>query len=311
MNYRSLFTATLQTTGMFVAGFLIPLLGQAVALFSPVPLILLYARSGRREGWTGLLASCLIAGLLGGWQTAGAFFLTFGVMTATVGEGMRRQWKPEWIALTGGILPVVALAAATAYYFAGTGTNAVTAVEEYLKSSMVRAAEVYTGLGLTETASFISSVSDTFIRYLVRLLPGIIIATSVFQAACCYGVARSILLRNPGQAPQSAPSLALWHAPDAWVWGLISSLGLVLVPGETAFFTGCNLAILFAVVYLVQGVAVADYYLRRLRVQPFMRGLLHTLILALPSVVFVVALGVVDIWADFRKVREPLQPEKI
>jgi hypothetical protein len=38
-----------------------------------------------------------------------------------------------------------------------------------------------------------------------------------------------------------------------------------------------------------------------------MRGLIIVLILALPSIVFVITLGIVDIWADFRKVRAPLQ----
>ena len=53
--------------------------------------------------------------------------------------------------------------------------------------------------------------------------------------------------------------------------------------------------------------AIVDHYLRKARIQPFMRGMIHTLILALPSIVFVIALGMVDIWADFRKLRGPMQ----
>jgi hypothetical protein len=40
--------------------------------------------------------------------------------------------------------------------------------------------------------------------------------------------------------------------------------------------------------------------------RPLVRGVVHTLILALPSIVFVIAAGIVDIWADFRKVRGPV-----
>ena len=139
---------------------------------------------------------------------------------------------------------------------------------------------------------------------LVRLIPGITVATSVFQAACCYGLSRAIVLRRPGQALPNLnrTTLAQWHAPDVWVWGLIIGLTL-MVPNASVRWTGWNLAIVYAVVYLTQGVAIVDHYLRKGRIQPFMRGMIHTLILALPSIVFVIALGVVDIWADFRKLR--------
>jgi hypothetical protein len=128
------------------------------------------------------------------------------------------------------------------------------------------------------------------------------------QAACCFGIARTLLMRTPGadQAPVQS-SLAAWHAPDSWVWGLIAALALIVVPQKTAQLAGWNLAILFAVVYLAQGSAIVDHFLRKATIKAFGRGLILALVLALPSIVFVIALGIVDIWADFRKVRVPAQ----
>jgi uncharacterized protein YybS (DUF2232 family) len=308
MNYRSIFLATVQTTALFVAGFVIPVLGQLVAVFAPVPLIILALREGRQTALIALLASTVFTGILFGWHAGGIFFFSFGLMATGISEGLRRQWKPEAAALLGGLLPVFALTVVTAYYFLNLGKNPVTVVETYLKDSMTEAAKLYTQLGLTEMSSAINSLSDTFVHNLVRLIPGITIATSVFQAACCYGLSRGIVLRRPGAAPSlNRTTLALWSAPDVWVWGLIVGLALIMVPGETARLTGWNLAIIYTVVYLTQGVAIVDHYLRKGRIQPFMRGMIHTLILALPSIVFVIALGVVDIWADFRKLRGPVR----
>jgi ABC-type spermidine/putrescine transport system permease subunit II len=59
-------------------------------------------------------------------------------------------------------------------------------------------------------------------------------------------------------------------------------------------------------VYLAQGAAIIDFYLRKVRIRPFMRGLILAVILAMPSIVFAIALGIVDIWADFRKARGPV-----
>lgn len=308
MNYRPVFIAIIRTVALFLSGFVIPVLGQIIALFTPVPLMLLYVRSGKAEGFISLAASCVIIDLLGNWHLSAVFLLSFGLMAIGTAEGMSRNWRPESSVLLGGLLPAVILALVAGFYFSAIGKNPITVIEQYLRSTLSEAAEFYTKLGLAEMSAVITSLSDGFVYYLVRLIPGITIATSLFQAACCYGLARVIMARKPDNARSLSPSpLAAWHAPDVWVWGLIAGLGLILMHDETARFIGWNLGIVYAVLYLTQGVAVVDHYLQRVRIKPFIRVLLHTLILALPSIVFVIALGVVDIWADFRKVRGQVQ----
>jgi len=307
MNFRAVFFATLQTTGLFASAFIIPLLGQMLALITPVPLILASVRYGRREGLATLGASSVLVLALGGWQAAAVLLFSFGLIAIGIAEGMRRQMRPEKIALLGGLLPIAVVGAIIVFYLVRVGKNPIGAVEEYLRESIAEAAALYTRMGLADTAVMIKSLSDSFVHYLARLMAGITIATSVMQAAFCYGVSRTIISRkDPAQAAGQAP-LAAWHAPDAWVWGLIAALALVVLPNETARIAGWNLAILFAVVYLAQGTAVVEHFLRRGHVGPFMRGLIIVLILALPSIVFVITLGIVDIWADFRKVRTPVQ----
>jgi uncharacterized protein YybS (DUF2232 family) len=225
-------------------------------------------------------------------------------MALGTAEGMRRRMKPERIALLGGLLPIAVVGAALAFYLLKVGRNPFTEVDAYLRETIATAAKTYSELGLKEMATMITSIPDAFVHYLARLLPGITIATSVVQAACCYGIVRAIIARNKGTEPGEAP-LTAWHAPDPWVWGLIAALAFIVVPLEAMRITGWNLAILFAVVYLAQGIAVVEHYLRRARVKTFMRGLIIGLVLAMPSIVFVIALGVVDIWADFRTVRGP------
>ena len=308
MNFRAVFFATLQTTGLFAAGFIIPLLGQMLALITPVPLILASIRYGRREGLAALGASCVLVLALGGWQAAAILLFSFGLIAIGIAEGMRRQMKPEKIALLGGLLPIAVVGVIIVFYLVRVGKNPIGAVEEYLRESIAEAAALYTRMGLADTAVMIKSISDSFVHYMARLMPGITIATSVIQAAFCYGVSRTIISRKDGPAPAAGQaSLAVWYAPDAWVWGLIAALALVVLPTETSRLAGWNLAILFAVVYLAQGTAIVEHFLRRGHVGPFMRGLIIVLILALPSIVFVITLGIVDIWADFRKVRAPAQ----
>jgi uncharacterized protein YybS (DUF2232 family) len=308
MHYRNLIIATVQTVGLFLAAFVIPLLGQVLALFTPVPLIILSVRHGKEKGLIALVASSAIVAALGGWQLAAILFLSFGLMAIGISEGMRANWKHEQTSLLGGLLPIVVLGVILAVYFSRIGKNPVTVAEDYLRSSLAETAKFYASMKLTDMAAMVSAVSDTFVHYLVRLSPGIIIATSVAQAACCYGIARAVIMRRPGAGPMPVLTpFSLWHAPDSWVWGLIAALALIVVPQETFRFFGWNLAIIFGTVYLAQGTAIADFYLRKIHVKTFARGVILGLVLAMPSIVFVIALGIVDIWADLRKVRVPEQ----
>ncbi len=295
----------MQAAALYLAGLIIPVLGLMAAVFSPVPLILAYVRGSSREGLVSIGISCVLVSVLAGWQSAILFFLAFGLMAIGIGEAMQRRSRPEGAALLGGLLPIAAIGLALAAYFADLGKSPVAAVEEYMRNSLVEAAKLYTSLGLTEAATMITAVSDKFIHYLVRLLPGIVIATSVAQAACCYGLARIVIARKQAPAPDQ-PTLAQWHAPDVWVWGLIATLTCAVIPDETAHIISWNAAVLFGVLYTAQGIAIVEHYFRKAGIHTVVRGLLHALILALPIIVCVTALGVVDIWADFRKVRAPL-----
>jgi uncharacterized protein YybS (DUF2232 family) len=308
MNYKAVLIATIQTVGLFAAGLIIPILGQVLAFFTPVPIMLVSALNSRREGLAVLIASTALSALLGGWEMSLIFFFSFGLMATGTAEGTRRGMKPEQIALIGGLLPAVVIAIMLSFYFIRIGRNPLEYTEAFLRSSITEAAKLYTSMGMTEMASMAASIPDKFIFYLVRLIPGLTVATSLAQAACCYGMSRSILARKHKILSPSGPPFSLWHAPDSWIWGLILSLAFIIVPHETVKLVGWNLAILFAVVYLAQGSAIVDFYLRKARFKPFMRGLVIGLLLALPAIIFIVALGIVDIWADVRKVRGPVQP---
>jgi len=297
MNYRAILIATAQTLGLFVAGLLHPI-GQLLTLFTAVPLIVIYVREGRNNG----LAA------LGGWHTSAVLLLSFGLMAVGAGEGMRRGMRPEQTALLGGLMPVIVVGAALSFYLVKAGKNPVPEIESYLRESIAAAVKTYNDMGLAETATQITSYAETIVHYGVRLIPGITIATSVLQAASSFGIARFFIARKQGTAPALQQArLSEWHAPDTWIWGLITALALVVVPQDAAKVIGWNLSILFGIVYLAQGTAIVDFFLSKTTNRNFLRGL--TIALALifaPAILFVMVLGVMDIWSDFRKVRTPV-----
>jgi len=306
MNYRSTLVAVVQTLALFVSGFFLPIVGW---IFTPIPLVLVMVRTSRTEGLTALGISTLIIIFLGGWHIAFFFLLVFGIIAVCIAESLMRLWKPEFAVLMGGLIPVVIAAAVMAYYFSHIGKDPVAVVESFFQMQRSEAAKLYGGLGLSEMSATISSVPDSSIHFFVLLLPCIVTLTLASVAACCYSLSRSLIVRRPGAGPKLKPLLlASWYAPDSWVWGLIVALTLFLVPTEMARFTGWNLVIIFAALYLVQGIALADYFLRfKIHLNAVIRAIVHIIILILPPLTAgAIVFGIMDIWADFRKVRGPI-----
>lgn len=310
MQFRPIFIAALQSAGLTVAGFVIPILGQIAILFAPVPPVLAAVRQGRKAGFAALgIAGAIVSIVVSGKMVFVFFFLSFGLMAAGLSEGLTRRFKPELAILAGGLLPLAALVAVLVPVLVKAGKDPLVLADEYFRTSIIEAQQLYTQLGLTEVAQMLASVPEQFLHYLVRLSPGIIVATSLLQAAFCYGVARTILLRrDPALSIPSQPTLATWHAPDNWVWGLIVTLALVALTKGAPYFLGLNLALVYVIIYLAQGLCLFEAWLRKARIAVLWRSLIHTLIMTLPPfMAIIIALGVVDIWADFRKVRTPQQ----
>ncbi|HPQ68750.1 MAG TPA: DUF2232 domain-containing protein [bacterium] len=103
-----------------------------------------------------------------------------------------------------------------------------------------------------------------------------------------------------------------WRAPDTAIWAVLGP-GLGLLPylilnllkkdtGDvmTIFYVSLNLLIIGLVPYLIQGLAVMSFFLKRWRLPRFLRGLTYFIILSQGLVPMVAALGLMEFWTDFR-----------
>ena len=299
MDVKKIIAAALWAMGLY----LFPIVREIAGPFAPVPLIILYVRSGRHDGLSAIGLSTAVIFMLVGRQTPFILFLGLGLMAIGAAEGMLKRFKPENTVLLAGMLPVALFSLVATFIFAKSGANPVTALEDFFRLAIDEWVKIYTVMGLKETADAVQAFSVPLIYYLVRLFPSIVIVFAVVQAALCYGLARWLIIRREGPASGPAQtSFAGWHAPDAWVWGLISTLALMVMPSHTVRLVGLNLIVLFFVVYTIQGMALLEYLLKRVSIPALARGFILALILPF-LIVFITALGVVDIWADFRKVR--------
>jgi uncharacterized protein YybS (DUF2232 family) len=67
---------------------------------------------------------------------------------------------------------------------------------------------------------------------------------------------------------------------------------------------GLNVLLLVGLVYLLQGLGVMVFYLNRTSVPPILRGLAYVFLVIQPLFLLgVAALGLFDLWCDFRRTR--------
>jgi uncharacterized protein YybS (DUF2232 family) len=112
-----------------------------------------------------------------------------------------------------------------------------------------------------------------------------------------------LLAKRAGFAPW--PSSRQWRLPDWLIWGVILAMIATLASpaGMSAF--GLNLLLILGLLYFFQGLGVLGSLLDRWSVPPPLQALIYFLfIIQYYGVILIAILGLIDVWADFRRPRE-------
>jgi uncharacterized protein YybS (DUF2232 family) len=100
--------------------------------------------------------------------------------------------------------------------------------------------------------------------------------------------------------------LACWKMPDWVVWFVIAAGAAMIVPEEAVQIAGLNVLIVVLFLYLLQGLSIVQFFFRQKNIPRYLRALFYALIVLYQYLlVFVSAIGLFDIWVDFRKMNRP------
>jgi len=144
---------------------------------------------------------------------------------------------------------------------------------------------------------------ENMASFLEKAYPGIAITVSGLMVV---GLVFMLSLLARGRYTVPGRAFPEWKSPEWLVWILITAGFLVAFVEGIAGTFALNLLVILLPVYFLQGLAVIDCFFRRKAFSPIIRTvgyLLVTLVNPLPMVV--TGIGVFDLWADFRKPKEP------
>lgn len=271
--------------------------GAALALLAlPLPALVVGGVAGvSHAAASSLAAGGLLGGLLG-WSVGMSFLALSGVPAVLAVLMLRRAWRLEPVVsavVAATCLGGAVLAAAAA---PDTGTWAG-AMADAWRSSFDGAVDMYRDLGMSvDQLAEIEGQRDQLTHTILRFLPALLVvgASAVWLA--------NLRISARWAAWPQLQALSRWRTPEWVVW-------LLIVSGFTLFVAHGGVAVvaanLFAVViagYFGQGLAIVSYYFQRFSLPRGLRIATY-LVIALQQVAaaLVVALGVFDLWGDFRQ----------
>ncbi len=308
-NVKEFILGTAITTSLFMIVVLSPVVGFVFSLLAPLPIAFFAWRMGRVAGIAmfslsiGLLAAVF---KIGGFVESLPFFLVLGSAGILIPEVLRRRYGIETTVGLSVAVYLALIAAALFGYSLTVDRSIPEIVRSYVSESIRYSVALYEEIGLPqeqidqlkESAPEVAAwVVNHGLALLVTGVTFFIWLNVLGMRLLCQG-------RDP-EFPDFG-DLACWKMPDWVVWFVIAAGAAMIVPEEAVQIAGLNVLIVALFLYLLQGLSIVQFFFRQKNIPRYLRALFYALIVLYQYLlVFVSAVGLFDIWVDFRKMNRP------
>ena len=160
------------------------------------------------------------------------------------------------------------------------------------------------GADSAETREIVLSTLHQAQQMLPDVLPSLLLIPLAGSIWLTLAAGNRLIERTCGR--RLWPDLPSWRVPEPFVWvGIISGF-LVLIGSSEIYVAGLNSVILCGLIYALQGFSICSYFMLKWNVSIFFKLFFYVVLLCQSfALVLLAALGVVDVWADFRKLNLP------
>ena len=283
-----------------------PLVGLGTALLTPLPVMIVCHRWDARGGILVVLIVSLITSAVFNPFLGAVFFTEFGLM------GLFLYYWVEERGLSwdrGILLSSIIVLAALVLVVTVQSKMAAVGVADWMKDEIRETGRHVLGASVPDTTTTPqSSVVDLewLTNFTLRILPALMILTVWLEGILNVALLTWFTNRFLPSHRRSVmkPEFALWVFPDRLVWGGILGGFLMVTRIRPLVTIGINVVILLLAIYFLQGMAIVSFYFKKKKVPLGFRVMGYTMIgLIQFLLILVAALGLFDIWADFRNLR--------
>jgi len=289
---------------LFAAYLVIPPAGIFSGLVAPFPAAYVRMRHGRGPAVIVILgATAAMTGYFG--LAAGTFYLVQCglialLMTELLLKGSSAVRSIAWTTVANTVM----LSAAVVFFGMAGGQNIHHMAVDEIHKSVAQAVAIYEKSGVKgDELVVLKQTMSTAADLVIRMYPALITITLIAMAGC-----NLMLLRRfaAGMGCQlTIGEFRDYRNPDLMVWGLIAA-GFSLLASDRMIATpGLNVLAIVLALYFLQGLAVISTVIARQSIAGVLRVGLYIMLLMQPYLAaLVAAIGVFDLWGDFRTPRK-------
>ncbi|MDP2643774.1 MAG: YybS family protein [Desulfobacterales bacterium] len=283
--------------------FYMPILGFFCSLLVPLPVLFYRAKLGRTNGLIIPVATLVIMSAINRSISMDLlFFVELLFLGFVLSELIEMDLSIERTILyaCGAILLTVFVAL---YFYSSISHMAMgTMISDYIKTNLEYTITLYREMGVSEeNIQKISSSMDRIQYVLVRIIPAIVGASTLFLAWMTLLLAKPLLFKHKLFYPDFGP-LNSWRAPEFLVWPVIACGLLILFFDSSIGMLGYNGIVVLMVIYFFSGIALVSFFFEKKRFPRILKISFYSFI-AIQQVLLllVIILGFFDIWFNFRK----------
>jgi uncharacterized protein YybS (DUF2232 family) len=299
-NLLDLLTGCIATLALFLAYMMLPLVGLVPGILAPFPAMFFYLKRGKTTGMAIVVTAALVMLLLDDVTGSLLYVLQCGVVSlalpAMLSAG-RKGARSIVISVGINVMLIVMLAGS---FWAIQGVNPHALIVKGIQSSITQAGVLYEKAGVTgDDLKMLRQAMSQAGELIGRIYPSLIVVTIAVIA----GLNLALLKKTLGRliSPPEVGEFCRFKNPEQLVWVLIAAGFSMLVDNQYVSTAALNLLVVALSLYFVQGMAIIVNFFRQIKAPRFARGLFYVVLAVQPYLAgAVAALGIFDIWGDFR-----------
>ncbi len=169
------------------------------------------------------------------------------------------------------------------------------------------------GFDMIEGEEYRADAQALTLEIMHRLKPAVFIISALLTAVLGYRLAWSMAPKL-GLGLPVAPLVQRWRLWDALIWGFVTATAIALLGTGAIRDLALNIMFVIAMLYGVQGFALARHFAKRMTVPVYLELLFYGSLMLSPGLglLFLTGAGLMETWFDWRRLshrREPVEEE--
>ncbi len=289
----------------------VPLVGSVALVFAPLAVVYCHAKLGRVLGAAvpvAALVSILAALKAAGHEAPALAFLMVVYAGLVIAESLRRPWGIEKTVAASVLALLLPGGLFLSYHLLVAGQAPEGIIAAYLQKSIDDSLQMYRQMGLTEDQlAILREGAPGVIRFFTRIFPAVVLVAATASVWLNLLAARTLLRLHRLPFPDFG-NLSAWKTPDRLIWILLAGGATLVLPVDGLRGPGLNVLLVCLFLYLLQGLAIVSSFFQAKKIPRFLRVLFYVILFSQHYLLLMAAaLGLFDLWADFRRWIRPTQ----